>query len=289
MTVKLNLSPLIKHFEGKNPTIASKLENLTKQADKDESAFLLEEGLKEMIDHLSKKSTVEEIEKVKVALAKTIRDSAQFGKKDKQKHLNQLLQLHKPADLQFFFYNYILAKKGDKVIASAVSELQKFAEALVEIADELDSTDPELAKEADLLLEEIYKQAAAGCKMMGVPGHEHSDECFQEMMPAMDRFESGLESEPTIVSLEQLDKDPEIMEVPEPEPEYDQISLEDLDERLDSMKWRVADRSRKEILEKAKEHAQKAKQYFEAYKRYRDRTHSIFDEAGEALRLKSFE
>lgn len=290
MTVKLNLNPLIEHFNDKNPTIASQLNALTKQAEHaEESAFLQATDLKGLIDGLSKKSTFEEIEKTKIALATTIRDSSQFSKKDKQRHLNQLLKLNKPADLQFFFYNYILAHKGEKAIASAQLQLQKLAEALVEIADELDQTDPEMAKEADLLLQDLYKQAASGCKMMGVPGHMHSDECFQEMMPAMDRFESGMEEIPMVVSLEDLDRDPEIMEVAEPEPEFDEVSLDDLDGRLDSMKWRVADRSRKEILEKAKEHALKAKQYYEAYKRYRDKTHSIFDEAGEALRLKSFE
>lgn len=187
--------------------------------------------------------------------------------------------------------------------SSTNPRLSKIATTLVEIADELDVVDPELAKSADLLLQELLKEASGMCPLMGKEGHACTEMCMRPLMDE-DMFPEDSESKSFSVQdivdqgyhdhdeepEEVLEiEDPDISAPSEPEPEYDEVSLEDLDTRLDGLNWRIADRPRREALEKAKEHALKAKQYYDAFKRYKDKTHSIFDEAGEALRLKKFD
>jgi hypothetical protein len=297
MTVKLNLTPLINYFSDKNSTIASRLQSLTKVAEegapKFESAFLGDEGLKDMIDNCSE----ETLSKCKDELAKVIKESSKFNNKSKISHLKEVMNISNPKALKFFFYNYLLAASGNKVlnIASQKRSLNKVAEALIEIANELDTSDPELASEADSILKDLVRQASCGSMEMG---HVHSEKCMGSPSSApviapmgghfiMDEKED-MPEDVEIVRIEDL-KDPDIYEPSEPEPEFDEVSLEDLDDRLSGLKWRIADKHRREALEKAKEHATKAKEYYDAFRRYKNKTHSIFDEAGEALRLKDFE
>jgi hypothetical protein len=188
-----------------------------------------------------------------------------------------------------------------KTNKTALLRLQKLASTLVEIGNELDATNPALAAEADALLQEVVKQAQGleGHKMMGCTdkcmGGHHDHQPAVLMIEPMghgghmlhdsgDMAMDDLSMEP---SLE--DEDPTIEEVTEPEPEYDMVSLEDIKSELEHMKFRIADRSRREALESAIEHIEKAMDYHKASKSRRDKVHNIFDGAGLALRLKDFE
>jgi len=194
---------------------------------------------------------------------------------------------------QLLIQEQLIMKQKKEPKISSNSRIKKIATALLEIADELDRTDPELARSADTLLQELLKEASGMCPLMDKEGHSCTNMC---MRPLMDEDMFPEESESRSFSVQDI-VDPQVLEVEdpdistpsEPEPEFDEVSLEDLDDRLGGMKWRIADKPRREALEKAKEHALKAKEYYDAYKRYQDKTHSIFDEAGEALRLKKFD
>lgn len=293
MTAKLNLSPLINYFSDKNQTIASKLSGLTKQAQEKpfESAFLSEEGLKDKIDNC----TPATLEECKNAVAKVIAESSHFGKAGKIKHVRELQAIKSPQKLQFFFYNYILAASKMKV--SNTTQAKKLAQVLVEIADQLDTTEPELAAEADAILRELHKQAGMGCSNMEM-GHEHSEKCMGGGSPGvmlvmdeaapmggqmmMDDSEFG--ASPVDENME-----PSIEDMKDPEPERDEVTLDDLRERLESMKWRVADRAGREALQQAIEHVEKAQQHHGAKRSRLDKAHEIFDHAGLALRVKDFE
>lgn len=177
--------------------------------------------------------------------------------------------------LRLLWQDKEILKMKQKKNSSQMVYLQKVANTLIEIANELDVTDPDLAQSADDLLQEIVKEASSTCHLMDKEGHSCTDKC---MKPSTEM----------VIPVQDI-VDPQIDNIPEPMPEYDEITLEDLDARIGNMNWRIADRHRRESLERAKEHALKAKEYYDAYKRHEGKTHSIFDEAGEALRLKKFE
>jgi len=80
-----------------------------------QSAFL-EDELKVKVDSLSKKSTVEEFKATKDAVAKCIHDSPKFKKERKISELRKLQSISKPIDLQFYFYSYIQAAEGNKIL-----------------------------------------------------------------------------------------------------------------------------------------------------------------------------
>jgi predicted DNA-binding protein len=171
-------------------------------------------------------------------------------------------------------------KKDPTTFAS--NQTKKLASTLVAIADQLDTSDPELAAEADSILQELYKQASEGCGSMEM-GHEHSEECMGSPMMGSPMMDSEFGASP----LE--DMEPALEDVQEPEEEKDDITLDDLKDRLANMKWRVADKKGREAIEQAIEHVEKAQQYHDAKKSRLSKAHEIFDHAGLALRVKDFE
>jgi hypothetical protein len=177
-------------------------------------------------------------------------------------------------------------------------KLKRLANTLVEIGNELDMTNPTLASETDALLQEVVKQAQmldAGSKMMGCSdkcmGGYHDHQPTVMMIEPMHGGHMLHDSELDTEGLEGLEsaEGPAIEEITEPEPEYDMVSLDDIKSELENMKWRIADKKRREALEGAIEHIEKAMDYHNASKSRRDKVHSIFDEAGLSLRLKDFE
>jgi len=167
--------------------------------------------------------------------------------------------------------------KKDPTIFSN-NQTKKLIATLVEIADQLDTAEPELAAEADAILQELHKQASykVACSNMEM-GHVHSEKCMG--LPMMD---SEFGASP-------VDMEPALEDVQEQEPEKDDITLDDLKDRLANMKWRVADKKGREAIEQAIEHVEKAQQYHDAKKSRLSKAHEIFDHAGLALRVKDFE
>ena len=165
---------------------------------------------------------------------------------------------------------------------------RKIASTLVEIADQLDTTDPDLAAEADGILQELTKNAQAlehssheGFDVSSMGGSGGSDDPKLSHSLHLPDFDEMDEAED-----DSTDSDPEIEEPSEPETEYDEISLDDLDGRIKGMNWRLTDRPMRERYQKALEHARRAKQYLDAHNKYKDVAHSIFDDGGDKLRFK---
>ena len=211
------------------------------------------------------------------------------------------------------------------------SKVFKQAQALIEIADELDSVDPVMSNEADALLLDLVKQAQFapqlnqekvkqfnpfGAKKCMGPKEEMIP-TMGDMKPAMgDEDEVGVDEdeEPeaqeldfdklnleNVESEDYSDEDEsedysnedkpeiEIEDVTEPEEERDLVSLEDLQERLDNMKFRFTDRKTREALQQAIEYVEKAMKYHDAKGKHVNKVHEIFDNAGLQMRLKDFE
>lgn len=164
----------------------------------------------------------------------------------------------------------------------SINKLNKIAQVLINIGDQLDKEDPALAIEADSLLKETLKQAQylmhGGPKAMGCSDkcsgnyHAHDQDSFN--IPA-----------PSFSPREELN----IEEITEPAPEYDEVGLDDIKSELENMKWHVADKYRRQALESAIEHIEKARDYHSACNSRKDKVHKIFDDAGLALRLKDFQ
>jgi hypothetical protein len=180
-----------------------------------------------------------------------------------------------------------------RTVAAQAKDFRKIAKTLVATANKFDVTNPSLAKEADKLLADLYKLAqnldpnATKNFMKGYGGIK--------MMGCSDKCSGSYHDHPTdsdVMYVDDLDMhndhDPEIVEIEEPTPEYDLIGLDDVKSELENMKWRIADKKRREALETAIEHIEKAQQYHDACKSRKDKVHSIFDNAGLALRLKDF-
>jgi hypothetical protein len=191
-----------------------------------------------------------------------------------------------------------LTKKASKT--SNDLDVKSTLKTLVATADKFDLTNPALAQEADKLLIDLYKYAqykyAQGLnptkvEQFGKPFSRPSG--GTKMMGCSDKCSGSYHDHPTdsdVMYVEDLDNhsDPEIVEIEEPAPEYDLIGLEDIKSELENMKWRIADKKRRQALEGAIEHIEKAQQYHDACKSRKDKVHNIFDEAGLALRLKDF-
>lgn len=199
---------------------------------------------------------------------------------------------------------------------SNLENLKRTAQVLINIANELDETAPALANQADALREQLVSSAGfdfqSGDKLMdkegcgdmmhGAPGHKCMGPEDQETVvvvveePGMDMMSGDklMDEDATTtdeVTVEELveDHEPEIEDPKEPEPEFDMVALDDIREELENMRFRIADRPRREALESAIEHIEKAMDYHSAAKRRRDKVHEIFDSAGLALRLKDFD
>lgn len=253
MTTKLNLNPLIKYFSRSNPRIANRLR---KAADTAEIPEATEQAVSDFPDtdlvEQVENVTTEDVLPTKVMIAKHIQ-AAELPKEAKAKLLSRLASRRSPEEVQFFFYNYVYTQDRDIVKAKAHS-LAKVAHVLIKIADELDVLDPDLAQEADSILQEVVKSANMGMPLAG--------------------------------PLQALEADPAIQDPFEEEPEYDEIDLDELDGRLQGMNWRLTDRPLKERYTNALEHGRKAREYLDTYKKYRDKAHGVFDEGGDRLRFK---
>lgn len=150
-------------------------------------------------------------------------------------------------------------------------KLNKLAQALLEIANDLDQKDPEMAAEADNLLQDILNEA--------------KDESSSHLVNL-----DHLNTEPESIEVDETDSlDPEIEEITEPKQEYDMVSMDDIKSRLENMKWRIADKKGREALEQSIEFIEKAQKYHDAKKRNVGKAHEIFEGAGLQLRLKDFE
>jgi hypothetical protein len=174
--------------------------------------------------------------------------------------------------------------------AAETIDFKSTAKTLVATANKFDLTNPTLAQEADKLLADLYKYAQG----LDPKAAEDFKRGFGgiKMMGCSDKCSGSYHDHPTdsdVMYVEDLDThDPEIIEIEEPTPEYDLIGLEDIKSELENMKWRIADKKRRQALEAAIEHIEKAQQYHDACKSRKDKVHNIFDEAGLALRLKDF-
>lgn len=290
MTTKLNLTNLIEHFTDKNPKVATRLANLTKQAEEDsdahdpfESALLKRKETQLLVESLNRKSTIEEFNTAKDAVQSIIETSDQFSPKKKLQNLAELALVSTPTALIKFFYNKILAAEGLRVIATSSQDtptnLHSVVDSLVEVANKLDLEDPTLAKEADQILESLLKQAQLG-------EWDSWDDELVDQDEWDSESEDSWEPEQEVDAQEHLEiVDPDLEE-PSQEPECDEVSIDDLQDRVNNMKWRLADKTTKERFQKALEHAHRAKQYLDAHKKYKDVAHSIFDKAGDKLRFK---
>lgn len=78
---------------------------------------LLDNGLKEKVDN----ATEENLQQVKQAIVDEIKNNKKFGTAKKVKHMNQITSLRNVKDLQFFYYNYILAFSGLKSVNSSLN------------------------------------------------------------------------------------------------------------------------------------------------------------------------
>jgi len=310
MTTKLNLTPLIKYFEDRNATIATRLSGLVKtSANKEDQrkfeSAMLDPQMRSLMDAFlnTKKPTPEQFLRVKDALKNFLDTVEGFGLETSHFWKKVIDEKRSPLQLGEWYYGMIQSSEGRglKRFQSNQVQLQKIANTLIEIADELDSTDPELAAEADSILQDMIKGASAGCSQMLMPGHSCSEKCMGSMVMAPQNdhsghFEMGEPEEMEEESSHSFDiedlvevEDPMLEELQEPEVERDMVTLDDLRDRLASMKWRIADKGAREALEKAIMYVEKAQQGHGFKKNYLNKAHEVFDHAGLALRVKDFE
>jgi len=168
-------------------------------------------------------------------------------------------------------------------------KVNKLADILVEIANEVDASDPELAKEADNILKDLVKEAGYFDSISLPVVEEESEETpIDEPTEVGGAFLMEKEGDPEMEEVIEIEE-PMIEEIPEPEPEYDEVSLEDLEERRDNYRFRISDKGRREKLEEAISVTKKAIEYNDATNRFRNKAHDIFDDMGESFRLKKFD
>ena len=193
------------------------------------------------------------------------------------------------------------------------------AQALIEVADELDAVDPEMAAEADILLKELVANCGS-CSKCSVANMDSeklmmdqmaADVPLQEDMAGAQKmqYEMDPEEDDDVAELdfenlslndvrEEIDDDTanpdpeiniEIEEIDEQTDEYDLVNLDELRSRAELMKWKMTDRKAKAAIESAIEYIEKAQNYHAAKKTHLNKVHSIFDEAGLPLRMKDFD
>lgn len=267
MTKKLNLSPLIKHFENKDPQIANRLFGLTASS-KNNKMQQIAAVLIEAANKYDK--TNPELAKEADALLKSLVREAQNLDPNK---VQQFQAGYGKSEGPGFFdkaKNWVGKQIQDRKDKLNSGSGQKMMEPMMESTGDCMDSDPG-EETVVLVVEDI--DSMGGDKMMS------------EMMDA------PVEDKEMLVSVEDLveEQDPEIDEIVEPEAEHDIVGLEDIKEELEHMKFRIADKKKREALEEAIEHIEKAMDYHDASRRRRDKVHSIFDGAGLALRLKDFE
>ena len=220
----------------------------------------------------------------------------------------------------------LLSLTGYKAPKTAeTNRMSRIAQVLIDIANELDVSDPELAAEADALLQEVVKEAQEGHMGMSNPMMENfdmgaapcmhdmgsepdmgspvmilevSDEAPSEESHGSDKMmEKQMDPSPVEEQMggdylveDLTESDPEIEEIQEPEEEFDLLGMDDFDDLLNNAgRYSISRRKEKPVYESAKMMAQKSKDYFDAYKRYRNKAHDEFDGAGLKFRLKDFE
>lgn len=260
MTAKLNLNPLINYFKDKDPKIASRLARVAAEQEKPfASGFLSDGDLMSKVVTLGKKNksaTQAELEDVKKMIGSYIMNSDRF-KKDADKHLSRLKDKNTVFDLVKFFYDYILKAGGQGVIKAQTSNFQKLAQTLIEVADELDSTDPALAQEADDILATVVAQY---CGMM--------------------EMDAG-----PMVSDDELPLDE--VELAQDAPQYDEVGLDEFKDAIDGMKFRLTDAPKRENRMQAYEMAAKGQKYLSRGKELMERAHKMLDDGGEQIRFKT--
>lgn len=157
------------------------------------------------------------------------------------------------------------------------AQLKRIAQALVQIADEVDNTDPALAEEADDLLATITAQ------MMAPAGDPPS----RPVMPPLiiDEEETEEDSSDEGSAEDELSLDDTLFE--EPSPEYDEVPLHDFKNRIDGLTLRLTDRSRKERWSSAHELAEKGLKYLQKGRELMEKAHKHLDEGGDTIRFKT--
>lgn len=268
MTVKLNLSPLIKHFSDKNPTMAQRLHSLTKTAGKPNNS-----QFKKLAQALT--AIADELDQTDPELAT---------------EADQILRdLIKQAGCSNMEMGHEHSEKCMGMAPAGVTLL----------VDEPGHGDHQMGHSPDdeMLDVDNLKGEGRSIGLEGIGLHS-SDSPHGSSMSEEDEGQSNILDQ--LESVEQGRKnwdraknsegvEPSLEELSDPEPEYDTVTLDDLKDRLDNMKWRVSDRKGREALEQAISHIERAQQHHGAKETRLRKAHELFDGAGLALRVKDFE
>lgn len=179
---------------------------------------------------------------------------------------------------------------------------------LVRVADSLDGKGAtKEAQIADQLLQSLqqdlpqaFRQEPAGPSHVEAPVVETPEAQAPEIETPVEEIPTDLVVEETEVEGTPFSELPEetesqgeaedtlrevdIEEPTEPEPEYDEMTIDEFKGLIDSMRWRHSQGPKRQKYEQVLEHIEKAKEYFDAYREWSEYAHKLFED--EPIRIK---
>ena len=192
-----------------------------------------------------------------------------------------------------------------KKIRAAENEVQDIAKTLVDVADALDEKGAfEEAAMADSLLQEIpevftVEDTAAPTEQVtetpkaGAPAAEAPKVEVPEGETPKTEAPKGegtpfsqLKEEKKEEPKKEVPVNPEIKVTKETIPEMDEVSLQDFQSLIDSMKLRISQGPKRKIYEQVLERARKAEEYKKAGEEWLAHAHKLLDEHKEPIRIK---